>query len=134
MSKFLDDAKIIKKSQTQATNIELVANEPTEEIIEEPKPRKRQPKQKKQELTNIKPTTVPTPKNRTQIIIELIDRFNAQSITKEVELKLCQEMYRVADSNEERKRYETMMKNMAKDIKELKQKIDILNRMEKNNG
>ena len=60
-------------------------------------------------------------------MVELINRYNEQLITKEIDLDLAHYLYNNGGSNDERKRYQMIIQNLAKDIREMQKKIEFLN-------
>lgn len=132
-SKFLDEDNIIKKEET-AVDEDLVmsfeeeaVDVPVVEPVEEVK--KKKPKKKrtipKKEI--IEQQTEKSPiKSEREIIAEMLNRMREQKISKEIELELHHYLYNNGGSNEERKRCEMVIKNLAKDIRMVEKKIEFL--------
>lgn len=128
MNKFLDEENIIKKESD--TPIEEEINLGLEETIDEKsivekKPKKQTKKRKVPKVVEEK--NIIQPKSRLEILVELINRYNEQLITKEIDLDLAHYLYNNGGSNEERKRYQMIIQNLAKDIREMQKKIEFLN-------
>lgn len=128
MNKFLDEENIIKKESD--TPIEEEIDLGLEETIDEKtivgkKPKKQIKKRKVPKVVEEK--NIIQPKSRLEILVELINRYNEQLITKEIDLDLAHYLYNNGGSNEERKRYQMIIKNLAKDIREMQKKIEFLN-------
>ena len=128
MNKFLDEENIIKKESDTPIEEEIdLGLEETidEKSIVEKKPKKQIKKRKVPKVVEEKNIT--QPKSRLEILVELINRYNEQLITKEIDLDLAHYLYNNGGSNEERKRYQMIIKNLAKDIREMQKKIEFLN-------
>jgi hypothetical protein len=128
MNKFLDEENIIKKEtdtpieEEMDLGLEETINE--QPIIEE-KPKKQTKKRKVPKIIEEKP--IIQPKSRLEILVKLINRYNEQLITKEIDLDLAHYLYNNGGSNDERKRYQMIIQNLAKDIREMQKKIEFLN-------
>lgn len=128
MNKFLDEENIIKKESDTPIEEEIdLGLEETidEKTIVEKKPKKQIKKRKVPKVVEEK--NIIQPKSRLEILVELINRYNEQLITKEIDLDLAHYLYNNGGSNEERKRYQMIIKNLAKDIREMQKKIEFLN-------
>lgn len=128
MNKFLDEENIIKKESDTPIEEEIdLGLEETidEETIVEKKPKKQIKKRKVPKVVEEK--NIIQPKSRLEILVELINRYNEQLITKEIDLDLAHYLYNNGGSNEERKRYQMIIQNLAKDIREMQKKIEFLN-------
>ena len=128
MNKFLDEENIIKKESDTPIEEELdLGLEETidEKSIVEKKPKKQIKKRKVPKVVEEK--NIIQPKSRLEILVELINRYNEQLITKEIDLDLAHYLYNNGGSNEERKRYQMIIQNLAKDIREMQKKIEFLN-------
>lgn len=128
MNKFLDEENIIKKESD--TPIEEEIDLGLEETIDkktivEKRPKKQIKKRKVPKVVEEK--NIIQPKSRLEILVELINRYNEQLITKEIDLDLAHYLYNNGGSNEERKRYQMIIQNLAKDIREMQKKIEFLN-------
>lgn len=134
MNKFLDEDNIIKKENTPVEedidlgmdNDEIDGNEIVEEEITEKKPVVKNPTKKKIPVQKVEKKII-QPKSKLEIIVDMLNRYNEQLISKEVELDLYHYLYNNGGSNDERKRYEMTIKNLAKDIREMQKKIQFLN-------
>ena len=143
MNKFLDESKIIKKQREELTediNVDIIQSEPedlppipTETVrtvvttrVEEKPKRKSAPKKKKTITVN---SNVEEAKTKEQIKIELYNRLQTQFVQREVELELYHRLYENARSTSERQNAKLQYENSEKDIKLLKQKIEILDAM-----
>ena len=104
-----------------------IAKEETidEKTIVEKKPKKQIKKRKVPKVVEEK--NIIQLKSRLEILVELINRYNEQLITKEIDLDLAHYLYNNGGSNEERKRYQMIIQNLAKDIREMQKKIEFLN-------
>ena len=128
MNKFLDEENIIKKESDTPIEeeIDLGLEEAIDEkSIVEKKPKKQIKKRKVPKVAEEK--NIIQPKSRLEILAELINRYNEQLITKEIDLDLAHYLYNNGGSNEERKRYQMIIQNLAKDIREMQKKIEFLN-------
>lgn len=128
MNKFLDEENIIKKESDTPIEeeIDLGLEEAIDEkSIVEKKPKKQIKKRKVPKVVEEK--NIIQPKSRLEILAELINRYNEQLITKEIDLDLAHYLYNNGGSNEERKRYQMIIQNLAKDIREMQKKIEFLN-------
>ena len=128
MNKFLDEENIIKKESDTPIEeeINLVLEETIDEkSIVEKKPKKQIKKRKVPKVVEEK--NIIQPKSKLEILVELINRYNEQLITKEIDLDLAHYLYNNGGSNEERKRYQMIIQNLAKDIREMQKKIEFLN-------
>ena len=128
MNKFLDEENIIKKESDTPIEEEIdLGLEETidEKSIVEKKPKKQIKKRKVPKVVEEK--NIIQPKSRLEILVELINRYNEQLITKEIDLDLAHYLYNNGGSNEERKRYQKIIQNLAKDIREMQKKIEFLN-------
>ena len=128
MNKFLDEENIIKKESDTPIEEEIdLGLEETidEKTIVEKKPKKQIKKRKVPKVAEEK--NIIQPKSRLEILVELINRYNEQLITKEIDLDLAHYLYNNGGSNEERKRYQMIIQNLAKDIREMQKKIEFLN-------
>ncbi len=128
MNKFLDEENIIKKESDTPIEEEIdLGLEETidEKTIVEKKPKKQLKKRKVPKVVEEK--NIIQPKSRLEILVELINRYNEQLITKEIDLDLAHYLYNNGGSNEERKRYQMIIQNLAKDIREMQKKIEFLN-------
>lgn len=128
MNKFLDEENIIKKESDTPIEEEIdLGLEETidEKTIVEKKPKKQIKKRKVPKVVDEK--NIIQPKSRLEILVELINRYNEQLITKEIDLDLAHYLYNNGGSNEERKRYQMIIQNLAKDIREMQKKIEFLN-------
>ena len=128
MNKFLDEENIIKKESDTTIEEEIdIGLEETidEKSIVEKKPKKQIKKRKVPKVVEEK--NIIQPKSRLEILVELINRYNEQLITKEIDLDLAHYLYNNGGSNEERKRYQMIIQNLAKDIREMQKKIEFLN-------
>lgn len=128
MNKFLDEENIIKKETDTPIEEEIdLGLEETidEKTIIEKKPKKQIKKRKVPKVVEEK--NIIQPKSRLEILVELINRYNEQLITKEIDLDLAHYLYNNGGSNEERKRYQMIIQNLAKDIREMQKKIEFLN-------
>ena len=128
MNKFLDEENIIKKESDTPIEeeIDLVLEETIDEkSIVEKKPKKQIKKRKVPKVVEEK--NIIQPKSKLEILVELINRYNEQLITKEIDLDLAHYLYNNGGSNEERKRYQMIIQNLAKDIREMQKKIEFLN-------
>ena len=128
MNKFLDEENIIKKESDTPIEEEIdLGLEETidEKSIVEKKPKKQIKKRKVPKVVEEK--NIIHPKRRLEILVELINRYNEQLITKEIDLDLAHYLYNNGGSNEERKRYQMIIQNLAKDIREMQKKIEFLN-------
>ena len=128
MNKFLDEENIIKKEYDTPIEEEIdLGLEETidEKSIVEKKPKKQIKKRKVPKVVEEK--NIIQPKSRLEILVELINRYNEQLITKEIDLDLAHYLYNNGGSNEERKRYQMIIQNLAKDIREMQKKIEFLN-------
>lgn len=128
MNKFLDEENIIKKESDTPIEEEIdLGLEETidEKTIVEKKPKKQIKKRKVPKAVEEK--NIIQPKSRLEILVELINRYNEQLITKEIDLDLAHYLYNNGGSNEERKRYQMIIQNLAKDIREMQKKIEFLN-------
>lgn len=128
MNKFLDEENIIKKESDTPIEEEIdLGLEETidEKTIVEKKPKKQIKKRKVPKV--IEEKNIIQPKSRLEILVELINRYNEQLITKEIDLDLAHYLYNNGGSNEERKRYQMIIQNLAKDIREMQKKIEFLN-------
>lgn len=128
MNKFLDEENIIKKESDTPIEEEIdLGLEETidEKTIVEKKPKKQIKKRKVPKVVEEK--NIIQPKSRLEILVELINRYNEQLITKEIDLDLAHYLYNNCGSNEERKRYQMIIQNLAKDIREMQKKIEFLN-------
>ena len=128
MNKFLDEENIIKKESDTPIEEEIdLGLEETidEKSIVEKKPKKQIKKRKVPKVVEEK--NIIQPKSRLEILVELINRYNEQLITKEIDLDLAHYLYNNNKSNEERKRYQMIIQNLAKDIREMQKKIEFLN-------
>ena len=128
MNKFLDEENIIKKETDTPIEEEIdLGLEETidEKTIVEKKPKKQIKKRKVPKVVEEK--NIIQPKSRLEILVELINRYNEQLITKEIDLDLAHYLYNNGGSNEERKRYQMIIQNLAKDIREMQKKIEFLN-------
>ena len=128
MNKFLDEENIIKKESDTPIEeeIDLGLKETIDEkSIVEKKPKKQIKKRKVPKVVEEK--NIIQPKSRLEILVELINRYNEQLITKEIDLDLAHYLYNNGGSNEERKRYQMIIQNLAKDIREMQKKIEFLN-------
>ena len=128
MNKFLDEENIIKKESDTPIEEEIdLGLEETidEKTIVEKKPKKQTKKRKVPKVAEEK--NIIQPKSRLEILVELINRYNEQLITKEIDLDLAHYLYNNGGSNEERKRYQMIIQNLAKDIREMQKKIEFLN-------
>ena len=128
MNKFLDEENIIKKESDTPIEeeIDLGLEETVDEkSIVEKKPKKQIKKRKVPKVVEEK--NIIQPKSRLEILVELINRYNEQLITKEIDLDLAHYLYNNGGSNEERKRYQMIIQNLAKDIREMQKKIEFLN-------
>lgn len=128
MNKFLDEENIIKKESDTPIEEEIdLGLEETidEKSIVEKKPKKQTKKRKVPKVAEEK--NIIQPKSRLEILVELINRYNEQLITKEIDLDLAHYLYNNGGSNEERKRYQMIIQNLAKDIREMQKKIEFLN-------
>lgn len=128
MNKFLDEENIIKKESDTPIEEEIdLGLEETidEKSIVEKKPKKQIKKRKVPKVAEEK--NIIQPKSRLEILVELINRYNEQLITKEIDLDLAHYLYNNGGSNEERKRYQMIIQNLAKDIREMQKKIEFLN-------
>ena len=128
MNKFLDEENIIKKESDTPIEEEIdLGLEETidEKSIVEKKPKKQTKKRKVPKVVEEK--NIIQPKSRLEILVELINRYNEQLITKEIDLDLAHYFYNNGGSNEERKRYQMIIQNLAKDIREMQKKIEFLN-------
>lgn len=128
MNKFLDEENIIKKESDTPIEEEIdLGLEETidEKSIVEKKPKKQIKKRKVPKVVEEK--NIIQPKSRLEILVELINRYNEQLITKEIDLDLAHYLYNNGGSNEERKRYQMIIQNLAKDIREMQKKIEFLN-------
>jgi hypothetical protein len=128
MNKFLDEENIIKKESDTPIEEEIdLGLEETidEKTIVEKKPKKQIKKRKVPKVVEEK--NIIQPKSRLEILVELINRYNEQLITKEIDLDLAHYLYNNGGSNEERKRYQMIIQNLAKDIREMQKKIEFLN-------
>ena len=128
MNKFLDEENIIKKESDTPIEEEIdLGLEETidEKTIIEKKPKKQIKKRKVPKVVEEK--NIIQPKSRLEILVELINRYNEQLITKEIDLDLAHYLYNNGGSNEERKRYQMIIQNLAKDIREMQKKIEFLN-------
>lgn len=128
MNKFLDEENIIKKESD--TPIEEEIDLGLEETIDEKSIVKKKPKKqiKKRKVPKVvEEKNIIQPKSRLEILVELINRYNEQLITKEIDLDLAHYLYNNGGSNEERKRYQMIIQNLAKDIREMQKKIEFLN-------
>lgn len=128
MNKFLDEENIIKKESDTPIEEEIdLGLEETidEKSIVEKKPKKQIKKRKVPKVVEEK--NIIQPKSRLEILAELINRYNEQLITKEIDLDLAHYLYNNGGSNEERKRYQMIIQNLAKDIREMQKKIEFLN-------
>ena len=127
MNKFLDEENIIKKESDTPIEEEIdLGLEETidEKSIVEKKPKKQIKKRKVPKVVEEK--NIIQPKSRLEILVELINRYNEQLITKEIDLDLAHYLYNNGGSNEERKRYQMIIQNLAKDIREMQKKIEFL--------
>ena len=128
MNKFLDEENIIKKESDTPIEEEIdLGLEETidEKTIVEKKPKKQIKKRKVPKVVEEK--NIIQPKSRLEILVELINRYNEQLITKEIDLDLAHYLYNNGGSNDERKRYQMIIQNLAKDIREMQKKIEFLN-------
>ena len=128
MNRFLDEENIIKKESDTPIEEEIdLGLEETidEKTIVEKKPKKQIKKRKVPKVAEEK--NIIQPKSRLEILVELINRYNEQLITKEIDLDLAHYLYNNGGSNEERKRYQMIIQNLAKDIREMQKKIEFLN-------
>ena len=128
MNKFLDEENIIKKESDTPIEEEIdLGLEETidEKSIVEKKPKKQIKKRKVPKVAEEK--NIIQPKSRLEILVELINRYNEQLITKEIDLDLAHYLYNNGGSNEERKHYQMIIQNLAKDIREMQKKIEFLN-------
>lgn len=128
MNKFLDEENIIKKESDTPIEEEIdLGLEETidEKTIVEKKPKKQIKKRKVPKVVEEK--NIIQPKSKLEILVELINRYNEQLITKEIDLDLAHYLYNNGGSNEERKRYQMIIQNLAKDIREMQKKIEFLN-------
>ena len=128
MNKFLDEENIIKKESDTPIEEEIdLGLEETidEKSIVEKKPKKQTKKRKVPKVVEEK--NIIQPKSRLEILVELINRYNELLITKEIDLDLAHYLYNNGGSNEERKRYQMIIQNLAKDIREMQKKIEFLN-------
>ena len=128
MNKSLDEENIIKKESDTPIEEEIdLGLEETidEKSIVEKKPKKQIKKRKVPKVAEEK--NIIQPKSRLEILVELINRYNEQLITKEIDLDLAHYLYNNGGSNEERKRYQMIIQNLAKDIREMQKKIEFLN-------
>ena len=128
MNKFLDEENIIKKESD--TPIEEEIDLGLEETIDEKSIVEKNPKKqiKKRKVPKVvEEKNIIQPKSRLEILVELINRYNEQLITKEIDLDLAHYLYNNGGSNEERKRYQMIIQNLAKDIREMQKKIEFLN-------
>ena len=128
MNKFLDEENIIKKESDTPIEEEIdLGLEETidEKSIVEKKPKKQIKKRKVPKVVEEK--NIIQPKSRLEILVELINRYNEQLITKEIDLDLAHYLYNNGGSNEERKRYQMIIRNLAKDLREMQKKIEFLN-------
>ncbi len=128
MNKFLDEENIIKKESDTPIEEEIdLGLEETidEKTIVEKNPKKQIKKRKVPKVVEEK--NIIQPKSRLEILVELINRYNEQLITKEIDLDLAHYLYNNGGSNEERKRYQMIIQNLAKDIREMQKKIEFLN-------
>lgn len=146
MNKFLDDSKIIKKNKKE----NIVENSEIEESIEiddvELDPIKDVEEEKEsvavEEKVVVKEKQKPVIeekveekkverkiKTKKDIIIDLLDRFETQLITKEVDIELYHRLFENAKNKSERDRYSMTYENLGKEIKEIKQRKEILQSM-----
>jgi hypothetical protein len=135
MNKFLDDSNIIKKEETVDEVVEDVDNNFDmgfeEEVVEEKPVKKKRvtPSKKKEEKKTIETKEViRQTKTQRDIIIDLIDKFNEQKLTKEIELEVSHFMYNEGGSNKDREIYQRMIDNLAKEIRSITKKIEFLNK------
>ena len=132
-SKFLDEDNIIKKEET-AVDEDLVmsfeeeaVDVPVVEPVEEVKKKKTKKKRTIPKKEIIEQQTEKSPiKSEQEIIAEMLNRMREQKISKEIELELHHYLYNNGGSNEERKRCEMVIKNLAKDIRIVEKKIEFL--------
>lgn len=134
LDKFLDDDNIITKDE--AENVDFSFEGEVEEEIQEPEPpkpkkrkvpkstsqKKKEVSKKTEEINEVKSAI----KSRKEIIADLINRFQEQKILKEVDLDLHHFLYNNGGSNEERKRCELVIKNLANEIRSIEKKIKFL--------
>lgn len=148
MNKFLDEDNIIKQPSNEM-EIEFEENEEEEETdVEEPllqqspstqmntiaymSPRKFDivPKTPLQDKLIFEKTIVANKedeiKSDKEIQIELMNKYKLQLLSKTVDLEFAHKSYKDAMNTSERERAEMTYENLSKDIKTLKQKINIL--------
>ncbi len=132
-SKFLDEDNIIKKEETAVDEDLVMSFEeeavevPVVEPVEEVKKKKTKKKRTipKKEIIEQQAEKSPI-KSEQEIIAEMLNRMREQKISKEIELELHHYLYNNGGSNEERKRCEMVIKNLAKDIRIVEKKIEFL--------
>jgi len=132
-SKFLDEDNIIKKEETAVDEDLVMSFEeeavevPVVEPVEEVKKKKTKKKRTIPKKEIIEQQTEKSPiKSEQEIIAEMLNRMREQKISKEIELELHHYLYNNGGSNEERKRCEMVIKNLAKDIRIVEKKIEFL--------
>lgn len=64
--------------------------------------------------------------NKRQIISDSIEKVEYQLVSKEVDIKLAQEMFKQASSNGGRDKYQRTIENLNNDMKEVRMKKEIL--------
>lgn len=138
MNKFLDEDNIIKQTQIHEKDINIEFEEETyDEII-----------QNEEQINSIKPISSPslhnneekpvekekqeilkntiTIKTDKEIQIELMNKYKLQLLSKTVDLDYAHKSYKDAMNTNERNMAEMTYENLSKDIKIIKQKINIL--------
>lgn len=127
MSRFLDDNNIIKQEETMEFSFQDISSEeigkelPKTVVVTDVKPSK-----KKQKKIVIEEEKKRKPKSERDILLDLLDKYNTQLVTKKLELEVTHFLYNDCGNNDERVIYQKTIDNLAKDIRIVEKKVQFL--------